>query len=74
MTKAKQEIVDEVELSADEHNELIFAEIKKREDEIKLLRSELKPAEPAKQVSLNDCNIMARKANIEPVKVDPKLI
>ena len=75
MTKAKQELQQElIELSANEHNELIFAEVKKLEDEIKLLKSELRPAELPKQASLNDCNIMARKAKIEPIKIDPKLI
>tara|TARA_R110000823_G_scaffold168298_1_gene300642 strand:+ start:266 stop:499 length:234 start_codon:yes stop_codon:yes gene_type:complete len=75
MTKAKQEVQQElIELSANEHNELIFAEVKKLEDAIKLLKSDLRPAELPKQVSLNDCNIMARKAKIEPIKVDPKLI
>ena len=74
MTKEKQEIEEEIELTANEHNALIWAEVKKLEDEIELIKLELRPAELPKQASLNDCNIMARKAKIQPVKVDPKLI
>ena len=79
MTKAKQEIEEEVieeevELTANEHNALIWAEIGKYQDEIELMKLDLRPAELPKQASLNDCNIMARKAKIQPVKVDPKLI
>jgi N-dimethylarginine dimethylaminohydrolase len=71
MTKAKQ-AVEETELTANEHNELIWAEVKKYQDEIDLMKLELRPAELPKQVSLNDCNIMARKAKVELHKVDPK--
>jgi hypothetical protein len=74
MTKENKEIEEEIELTANEHNALIWAEVKKLEDEIELIKLELRPAELPKQASLNDCNIMARKAKIQPVKVDPKLI
>jgi hypothetical protein len=88
MTKAKQEIEeqiieieeetieieDEIELTANEHNALIWAEIEKYQDEIKLIKLDLRPAELPKQASLNDCNIMAGKIKIQPVKVDPKLL
>ena len=70
MTKVKEEI----ELTANEHNALIWAEVKSLENQIELVKSELRPAELPKQASLNDCNIMARKAKVQPVKVDPKLI
>jgi hypothetical protein len=81
MAKAKQEIEEqiieieeEIELTANEHNALIWAEIEKHQDEIELMKLGLRPAELPKQASLNDCNIMAGKINIQPVKVDPKLL
>jgi hypothetical protein len=80
MTKAKQvieeeiedSIEEEIELTANEHNQLIWAEIEKYQDEIELMKLELRPAELPKQVSLNDCNIMAGKIKLEVSKVDPK--
>ena len=74
MTKENKEIEEEIELTANEHNALIWAEVKSLENQIELIKLELRPAELPKQASLNDCNIMARKAKIQPVKVDPKLI
>ena len=75
MTKAKQELIEEViELTANEHNALIWAEVKKFQDEIESMKLELRPAELPKQASLNDCNILARKAKVEANKVDPKLV
>jgi hypothetical protein len=71
MTKAKQAF-EEIELTANEHNALIWAEVKRYQDEIELMKLELRPAELPKQASLNDCNIMARKAKVEANKVDPK--
>jgi DNA integrity scanning protein DisA with diadenylate cyclase activity len=71
MTKAKQ-VIEEIELTANEHNQLIWAEIEKYQDEIELMKLELRPAELPKQVSLNDCNIMAGKIKLEVNKVDPK--
>jgi hypothetical protein len=62
----------EVELTPIQHNDKIWAEVKKLEDKIKELKLTLKPAELAKQASLNDCNALARKANTIPAKVDPK--
>ena len=75
MTKAKQEVIEEViELTANEHNALIWAEVKKLQDKIESMKLELRPAELPKQASLNDCNILARKAKLEVNKVDPKLV
>jgi hypothetical protein len=71
MTKAKQ-AVEEVELTANEHNALIWAEVKRYQDEIELMKLELRPAELPKQASLNDCNIMAGKIKLGVNKVDPK--
>jgi hypothetical protein len=71
MTKAKQ-VIEEIELTANEHNQLIWAEIEKYQDEIELMKLELRPAELPKQASLNDCNIMAGKIKLEVSKVDPK--
>jgi hypothetical protein len=71
MTKAKQ-AVEEVELTANEHNALIWAEVKRYQDEIELMKLELRPAELPKQASLNDCNIMAGKIKLDINKVDPK--
>ncbi len=55
------------ELSNDE----IWAEIKKLEDQIVELKSTLKPATLPKQADLNECNRLARKANVTPNKVNP---
>lgn len=63
---------EEVELTSAQHNDKIWAEIRKLEDKVKELKLTLKPVELAKQASLNDCNRLARKANVVPVKVDPK--
>ena len=60
------------ELTKLEHNDAVWAEVKKLEDKIKEIKLTLHPAELAKQANLNDCNKLARKANIKPVKVDPK--
>jgi len=62
------------ELTKLEHNDTVWAEVKKLEDKIKEIKSTLHPAELPKQASLNDCNILARKAKVEPVKVDPKKV
>jgi hypothetical protein len=67
MTKAKQS-----ELTANEHNQLIWSEVEKLQDKIELMKSDLRPAELPKQASLNDCNIMAGKIKLEVSKVDPK--
>ena len=80
MTKSKKEpeeiiedeIEDEIELTPIEFNNKLWAEIKKLEDKVKELKLTLKPAELAKQASLNDCNKLARSAKVTPVKVDPK--
>jgi hypothetical protein len=71
MTKAKQ-VIEEIELTANEHNQLIWSEVEKLQDKIELMKSDLRPAELPKQVSLNDCNIMAGKIKLEVSKVDPK--
>ena len=62
------------ELTKLEHNNAVWAEVKKLEDKIKEVKSTLYPAELPKQASLNDCNGLARKANITPTKVDPKRV
>lgn len=62
------------ELTANEHNHAIWAKIKKLEDDIASLKDDLKPAVLPKQASLNECNALARKANVKPVKVDPKKV
>tara|TARA_R110001632_G_scaffold228374_1_gene363503 strand:- start:47 stop:277 length:231 start_codon:yes stop_codon:yes gene_type:complete len=63
---------EEVELTSAQYNDKIWAEIKKLEDKVKELKLTLKPVELAKQATLNECNILARKAIVTPVKVDPK--
>ena len=63
---------EELELTSTQHNDNLWAEIKKLEAKIKELKSTLKPAELPKQANLNDCNALARKSNVTPVKVDPK--
>ena len=60
------------ELTKLEHNNAVWAEVKALEVQIKEIKSTLHPAELPKQASLNDCNRLARKANIKPAKVDPK--
>lgn len=62
----------ESELTPIQFNDKIWTEIKKLEDKVKELKLTLKPAELAKQASLNDCNRLARTAKVTPVKVDPK--
>tara|TARA_R110000822_G_scaffold303522_1_gene428225 strand:- start:103 stop:330 length:228 start_codon:yes stop_codon:yes gene_type:complete len=62
----------ESELTPIQYNDKVWAEIKKLEDKVKELKLTLKPAELAKQASLNDCNKLARSAKVTPVKVDPK--
>jgi uncharacterized protein with PhoU and TrkA domain len=62
----------EIELTSIEFNNKIWAEIKKLEDKVKELKLTLKPAELAKQASLNHCNKIAGTAKVVPVKVDPK--
>ena len=62
------------ELTKLEHNDAVWAEVKKLEDKIKEIKETLFPAELPKQASLNDCNKLARQAKIEPVKVDPKKV
>ena len=62
------------ELTKAEQNNLVWAEVKKLEDKIKELKTTLHPAELPRQASLNECNQLARKANVKPVKVDPKKV
>lgn len=62
------------ELTKLEHNDAVWAKVKKLEGEIKELKESLHHAELPKQASLNECNALARKANIKPVKVDPKKV
>jgi cob(I)alamin adenosyltransferase len=62
------------ELTKLEHNNKVWAEVKELEDKIKKIKLTLYPAELPKQASLNECNALARKANIKPVKVDPKKV
>jgi cob(I)alamin adenosyltransferase len=62
------------ELTKQEQNDSVWAEIKKLEDEVEKLKKNLHPAELPKQASLNDCNVLARKAKTKPIKVDPKRV
>ena len=62
------------ELTKAEHNAKVWAEVKVLEDKVKELKATLFAAELPKQASLNDCNRLARKANVKPVRVDPKLV
>lgn len=62
------------ELTKLEHNDAVWAEVKKLEGKIKEIKETLHPAELPKQASLNDCNKLARKAKIEATKVDPKKV
>lgn len=62
------------ELTKMEQNDATWAEIKKLEGKLAELKSTLHPAELPKQASLNDCNVLARKAKATPVKVNPKLV
>lgn len=62
------------ELTKLEHNDAVWAKVKELEDKIKELKETLHPAELAKQANLNDCNRLARKANVKPIKVDPKKV
>ena len=63
---------EDIELTPAQHNDKVWAEMRKLEDKIKELKLTLKPVELPKQASLNDCNRLARKAKVAPVKVDPK--
>ena len=62
------------ELTKAEHNAKVWAEVKALEDKVKELKSTLFAAELPKQASLNDCNRLAREANVKPVLVDPKRV
>ena len=62
------------ELTKAEHNAKVWVEIKALEDKVKELKSTLHAAELPKQASLNDCNKLARGANVKPVRVDPKKV
>lgn len=62
------------ELSNAEHNAEIFSKIEEFEAKIAALKAELKPIELPKQADLNMCNALARKANVQPTKVNPKLV
>ncbi len=57
-----------------EHNNAVWAEVKELEDKIKEIKLTLHPAVLPKQASLNECNALARKAKVAPVKVDPKKV
>ena len=63
---------EEIELTSAQHNDKVWAEMRKLEVAIKDLKLTLKPVELPKQANLNDCNKLARKVNVTPVKVDPK--
>ena len=62
------------EISALDFNNQVWSKIKKLEGEVSSLKKTLKPAVLPKQASLNDCNILARKAKVEPTKINPKLV
>ena len=53
------------ELTSNEHNNLIFAEIKKLEDKIADLKSTMKPVEAVKTATLAECNEMTRKNKLK---------
>ena len=50
-------------LTNKQHNNQIFAEIKKLEASIKGFQKMLKPVEPIKNATLAECNAMARNAD-----------
>lgn len=60
------------ELTNNEHNESVWSKVKELEVKIQELKDTLKPAELPKQASLNDCNVLARKANTTTGKTDHK--
>ena len=49
------------ELTNNEHNDIVFAEIKKHNVEIEKLKATLKPIEPVKMATLAECNAMTKK-------------
>ena len=55
---AKKEIK---ELSNNEHNDKVFVEITKLENQIAELKSTLKPVENVKYATLAECNALAKK-------------
>lgn len=55
------EVVEAKELTANEFNSDVFAQIKKLTDEIESLKETLKPAELVENASLADCNRFATK-------------
>lgn len=59
MTDKKE--VKKKELTNNEFNDVVFAKIKKAEDEIKALKETLKPVELIENASLAKCNELAKK-------------
>ena len=49
------------ELTNNEFNEKVFADIKKLEDKVADLKETLKPVEPIKTATLAECNAMTKK-------------
>lgn len=62
------------ELTKLEHNDSVWLKIKELEEKINTLKGTLHPAELPKQASLNDCNVLARKAKATKTKTNPKLL
>ena len=54
-------MADKKELSNNEYNDKIFAEVKKLQDKIDKLKEDLKPVEKIKTLSIAECNAMNRK-------------
>lgn len=69
---AKKE--EQKELTIDEHNAKIAAEIKKHEDAIAELRSKTKSYASMKMASLKECNEAARKSRSQELSLKQKAI
>ena len=55
-----EEIVEEIELTVDEHNAVIDKAVGKLKDEIKELQFGYKSESEKKQATLHECNMMSR--------------
>lgn len=62
------------ELTNSEYNDKIWSKVRKLQDDIEKLKSELKPCELPKQATLAECNALARKIKQEPAKINPKVL
>ena len=62
------------EVSNNEFNAAIWADIKSLELKIAVLKLKFKPVELAAQAKLHDCNKLAQKFNVKPKEVNAKLL